>query len=69
MLNWETFQILEDENSANEGKNFEKLKRLFVINNNLLRTLGVSHPVLEEIFTISERYGFASKLTGAGIGG
>lgn len=46
-----------------------KLKRLFSINNNLLRALGVSHPALEEIFAISERLDFGVKLTGAGAGG
>lgn len=39
------------------------------INNNLLRSLGVSHPRLERVFSISEAHGFASKLTGAGGGG
>lgn len=60
------FQILEEEPS---DENFEKLRRLFSINNNLLRSIGVSHPALEEIFAISERNGFSCKLTGAGAGG
>lgn len=51
------------------SENYEKLKRLYTINNNLLRVLGVSHPVLEEIFSISEKLGFGCKLTGAGAGG
>ena len=38
-------------------------------NNNLLRSLGVSHPSLEKIFTIADYSGFSSKLTGAGGGG
>lgn len=59
-------QILESEPSE---ENFEKLKRLFSINNNLLRSIDVSHPVLEDIFSISERNGFSCKLTGAGAGG
>lgn len=42
---------------------------MFTINNNLLRALDVSHPKLEEIFSISERNGFGCKLTGAGAGG
>lgn len=62
-------QILENRASASDEDNYLKLKRLFSINNNLLRVLGVSHPVLEEIFSISERYGFGAKLTGAGAGG
>lgn len=48
---------------------FPKLERLVSINNNLLRALFVSHPVLEKIFSICERNGFSSKLTGAGGGG
>lgn len=52
-----------------EHEGFEKLKRLFSINNNLLRAIGVSHPKLEEIFRISEQNGFAAKLTGSGGGG
>lgn len=35
----------------------------------MLRSLGVSHPRLERVFTISDAHGFASKLTGAGGGG
>lgn len=48
---------------------FSKLERLVSINNNLLRALFVSHPVLEKIFGLCERNGFSSKLTGAGGGG
>ncbi|XP_052892123.1 mevalonate kinase [Anopheles moucheti] len=48
---------------------YDRLSSLVSINNNLLRSLGTSHPALEKIFTIAERYGFASKLTGAGGGG
>lgn len=60
---------MENKNEITAEENYEKLKRLYVINNNLLRAIGVSHPKLEEIFSISERNGFASKLTGAGAGG
>lgn len=45
------------------------LERLFRINNDLMKAVGVSHPKLEEIFAIASRNGFASKLTGAGGGG
>lgn len=34
-----------------------------------MRAINVSHPALEEIFSISERNGFSCKLTGAGAGG
>lgn len=66
---WYHQQLLENKASSSDEENYEKLKRLFTINNNLLRALGVSHPVLEEIFSISERWGFGAKLTGAGGGG
>lgn len=62
-------QILENVNEVSDEENYMQLKRLFYINNNLLRALGVSHPVLEEIFGTSERLGFCAKLTGAGAGG
>uniref|UniRef100_A0A182NUR9 dolichyl-P-Glc:Man9GlcNAc2-PP-dolichol alpha-1,3-glucosyltransferase n=1 Tax=Anopheles dirus TaxID=7168 RepID=A0A182NUR9_9DIPT len=48
---------------------YDRLSTLVSVNNNLLRSLGASHASLEQIFAISERYGFASKLTGAGGGG
>ncbi|XP_035917820.1 mevalonate kinase-like [Anopheles stephensi] len=48
---------------------YDRLSTLVNINNNLLRSVGVSHPALEAIFAIAERAGFASKLTGAGGGG
>jgi mevalonate kinase len=57
--------ILENQNE----NNFEDLNKLVEVNNNLLRSIGVSHQKLEQIFTISNFYGFNSKLTGAGGGG
>ncbi|KFB52451.1 hypothetical protein ZHAS_00020720 [Anopheles sinensis] len=48
---------------------YERLGTLVAINNNLLRSLGVSHPALEKIFALAEQHGYASKLTGAGGGG
>lgn len=69
LWNWQIilqfFQILE----TGEENYFENFERLITINNNLLRSLGVSHAKLEQIFTISEQCGFSSKLTGAGGGG
>lgn len=61
-------KVLEDATSNDEQK-YEKLKLLWSLNNNLLRAINVSHPVLEKIFTISEQNGFGCKLTGAGAGG
>lgn len=39
------------------------------MNHCILRTLGVSCPEIEDIVSISSRYGFAAKLTGGGGGG
>lgn len=61
-------KILESA-TADDHDYFPRIERLVRINNNLLRSLGVSHPRLERVFTISESHGFASKLTGAGGGG
>ncbi|XP_049549229.1 uncharacterized protein LOC125960087 [Anopheles darlingi] len=49
--------------------NYERIRTLVTINNNLLRSLGVSHTALEHIFRIAERHGYGCKLTGAGGGG
>lgn len=48
---------------------FQELSLLVSVNNNLLRSLDVSHPRLEKLFHIAESHGFHSKLTGAGFGG
>lgn len=57
--------ILENSNE----KSFDELNSLVEVNNNLLRSIGVSHESLERIFAISDKHGFNSKLTGAGGGG
>jgi mevalonate kinase len=46
-----------------------KFETLITINNQLLRTLDVSHPKLEQILAIAAKYDFAAKITGAGGGG
>uniref|UniRef100_A0A1B0AAW7 Mevalonate kinase n=1 Tax=Glossina pallidipes TaxID=7398 RepID=A0A1B0AAW7_GLOPL len=56
-------------NSQDDSEKFEKLERLFQINNDLLKAIGVSHPKLEQIFSIAYKRGFFSKVTGAGAGG
>lgn len=61
------FKVLQA--GTDNADNFDKLERLVIINNNLLRSIGVSHARLEQIFEISQRHGFSSKLTGAGGGG
>uniref|UniRef100_A0A1L8DZ74 Mevalonate kinase n=1 Tax=Nyssomyia neivai TaxID=330878 RepID=A0A1L8DZ74_9DIPT len=61
--------ILEHITHISDTENFNKLENLVSMNNNLLRTLGVSHPALEKIFMIAEKYGFHAKLSGAGGGG
>lgn len=45
------------------------LQTMIDINHYLLVALGVGHPTLETLCTISARNGFHSKLTGAGGGG
>uniref|UniRef100_A0A1B0CYD0 Mevalonate kinase n=1 Tax=Phlebotomus papatasi TaxID=29031 RepID=A0A1B0CYD0_PHLPP len=61
--------ILEHITHISDTENFHKLENLVSMNNNLLRSLGVSHPALEKIFVIAEKYGFHAKLSGAGGGG
>ncbi|EDW72290.1 uncharacterized protein Dwil_GK20799 [Drosophila willistoni] len=56
-------------NEQDDSSKFEQLERLFQMNNDLLKAIGVSHPKLEQIFTIAFKRGFFSKLTGAGAGG
>ncbi|XP_017865762.1 PREDICTED: mevalonate kinase [Drosophila arizonae] len=56
-------------NGQDDSEKFEKLERLFQINNDLLKAIGVTHPKLEQIFTIAFKRGFFSKMTGAGAGG
>ncbi|CAD7079746.1 unnamed protein product [Hermetia illucens] len=55
--------------SVDSNCSFEKLKKLFQINNDLLKGIGVSHPKLENIFSIALANGYSSKITGAGGGG
>lgn len=59
--------ILENEKS--ESEKYQELAWLVAVNNNLLRSIGVSHPRLERVFNIAESRGFNAKLTGAGAGG
>ncbi|XP_004520593.1 mevalonate kinase [Ceratitis capitata] len=56
-------------NAKDDSERFEKLERLFQINNELLKAVGVTHPKLEQIFAIAFKRGFFSKITGAGGGG
>lgn len=57
------------ENDRTEDEKFQELALLVAVNNNLLRSIGVSHPRLERVFNIAESRGFNAKLTGAGAGG
>lgn len=57
-------ELLEDERDQ-----FEALRTLVAVNNNLLRAIGVSHPSLEKVFQLADSGGFDAKLTGAGGGG
>ena len=59
-------------NMDEEGDTVEKyqdLNQLISYNHNLLSTLGVSHPKLEEVVNVSKSFGLEAKLTGAGGGG
>ncbi|KAG5676420.1 hypothetical protein PVAND_006258 [Polypedilum vanderplanki] len=60
-------KILENQKEADEK--YQELSLLVSVNNNLLRSIGVSHPRLEKVFQLAELYGFQAKLTGAGGGG
>lgn len=60
----EVVKLLEDDRDQ-----FEALRTLVAVNNNLLRAIGVSHPSLEKVFQLAESSGFDAKLTGAGGGG
>uniref|UniRef100_A0A023ESL4 Mevalonate kinase n=1 Tax=Aedes albopictus TaxID=7160 RepID=A0A023ESL4_AEDAL len=57
-------EFLEDDRDQ-----FEALRTLVAVNNNLLRAIGVSHLSLEKVFQLAESSGFDAKLTGAGGGG
>lgn len=57
------------ESNKSEAERYQELSLLVSVNNNLLRSIGVSHPRLERVFNISEARGFNAKLTGAGAGG
>ena len=47
----------------------KQMESLMNVNQGLLASLGVSHPSLDTICNASAKYGYASKLTGAGGGG
>lgn len=57
------------EGTKSDADKFQELSLLVSVNNNLLRSIGVSHPRLEKVFNIAESFGFNAKLTGAGAGG
>lgn len=63
----DVIQILESDKE--EKDRHQELGVLISTNNNLLRSLGVSHSRLDQVFAISENLGFHAKLTGAGGGG
>lgn len=62
---------LENEEVSEDSKKplFKSLEQLIDLNHGLLRTLDVSHPLLEKVCDVSAQYKLHSKLTGAGGGG
>ncbi|RKP19943.1 GHMP Kinase, C-terminal domain-containing protein [Rozella allomycis CSF55] len=48
---------------------FSAISNLFSKNQHHLKVLGVSHPVIEKVITISKKHGHQAKLTGGGGGG
>ncbi len=52
-----------------ERNDLSEIKKLFRINQSLLRALGVSTPNIDRIVAEIEEKGFAAKITGAGGGG
>lgn len=48
---------------------YSKIEELIRINQCLLSALGVSHPILDGICSLANKYGFPAKLTGGGGGG
>ncbi|ERL95469.1 hypothetical protein D910_12731 [Dendroctonus ponderosae] len=54
---------------AGLSNGFNKWKTLIEINHSLLCSLGVSHPKLDKINRILDKFGLSGKLTGAGGGG
>lgn len=47
----------------------ERLSKLIKVNHHLMNAVGVGHPALTTVVQISEEFGHAGKLTGAGGGG
>ncbi|XP_014272243.1 mevalonate kinase [Halyomorpha halys] len=62
-------EIKNESDKADVLQHYRKLEVLIDLQHGHLRTLGVSHPRLEEICFITKRRGLHSKLTGAGGGG
>ncbi|EDV22635.1 uncharacterized protein TRIADDRAFT_59087 [Trichoplax adhaerens] len=50
-------------------KSYGHLEMLIDINQQLLNVIGVNHTAIENVCRITAKYGFHSKLTGAGGGG
>ncbi|KAI3647556.1 hypothetical protein MP228_007777 [Amoeboaphelidium protococcarum] len=52
-----------------ENVDYERMKTLININQKLLECFNVSHPNIAKVCDIAQKFGLASKLTGAGGGG
>lgn len=52
-----------------DSDEFLRLEKLIDLNQDILRTVGVSHSIIDQVCETTMTYGFHSKLTGAGGGG
>jgi len=61
--------IKEMDSDGDSQEKYQDLNQFISYNHDLLRTIGVSHPSLEEVLNIAKSFGLHAKLTGAGGGG
>ena len=61
--------IKDMEENGDSQRSYHDLNQCISYNQDLLRTLGVSHSSLEEVVSIAKSLGLHAKLTGAGGGG
>jgi mevalonate kinase len=63
-------EIISGSSSSSSDKDLcTRMDSLIRVNQGLLASIGVSHPALDAICNVSNKFGYAAKLTGAGGGG